>query len=86
MTNDSLRVQPWKAFQAAGMLWLINRTLHLFGWAVFVQVDADGTVSAYPARTTYRGFAPESEARGFKSVTDYMAANAADLQREVDEE
>lgn len=78
--------KTWQEFQDTGLIWWINRILHTFGWVIVYVVEVDGTISdVYPARASYRGFAPETETRGFKKVSAYMQANAAELEKEVNE-
>ena len=49
------------------MLWWVNRTLHLFGFALVVVLDSDDEiVEVHPARTRFRGFSEDVEEEGFK--------------------
>ena len=49
--------KTWKEFQECKLLWWVNRSLHIFGWAIVVEEQEDGTISnCYPARVVYRGF------------------------------
>lgn len=68
------RRHSWKEFQDSGLLWLINRTLHLHGWAIVISEDTDTGefVDAYPVRCNWRGFPAENDARGFARVSDWM--------------
>jgi len=70
------RMHSWAEFRAAGMLWVANRMLHLFGWAIVVAEDDDGTVSAFPVRTEWRGFPDASEFAGFTRVGHWMRESA----------
>lgn len=80
-------VEPrtWKEFQEIGLLWWINRSLHLFGWAIVIE-EVNGSINVYPARVQYRGFAPESEDRGFKRVTKYLSESSDELLIETEED
>ena len=88
-TNEGmLRSTDWNAFREAGMLWFVNRLLHVFGWTITVSVD-DKTgvvIGVYPERVKYRGFARDREELGYRRVTEFMAANAADLLTEFDDD
>ena len=56
--------KDWEEFRSSGLLWFINRTLHLFGWAIVFDYD-DKTKElkeVYPARCKFRGFS--SNGRG----------------------
>lgn len=73
--------EAWKTLQEVGLLWWINRSLHLFGWAIVLDADLDekGEVvrvtSAYPMRVKERGFSPEREWRGFARLEAYLREN-----------
>lgn len=56
----------WKDFEKAGLLWFVNRILHVFGWViVFVEDDKTGKIQdIYPARTTMLGFTEEVDEAG----------------------
>lgn len=68
-----------KEFKESGLLWFINRQLHLFGIALVVDIDKD---EIYPIRCEYRGFSEESEERGYKAVTDYLLKNIEDIEKD----
>ena len=77
--------RTWQEFRDAGLLWWINRILHVFGWAIVVEVeDTDGSITAcYPARVKYRGFDLESEDEGFVKVSQFLADTAPTLLEEA---
>ena len=52
--------KSWDEFRDNGLLWFINTILHMFGWAIVVEVDNGEVINAYPARVTFRGFSEES--------------------------
>ncbi len=80
--------RTWDEFREAGLLWWVNRILHLFGWAIVVELNDDGqnVKRVYPARCKFRGFAEENETRGFRKLTAYLHKNSEDLLDELDEE
>ncbi len=85
MGEQMISRETWGQFQAAGLLWWVNRALHLFGWAIVVEVNDEGLVTeAYPARCKFRGFDEASEADGFRKLTAHLASNVSDLQKEVE--
>ncbi len=89
MSDDKEMVtrSTWDEFRNSKMLWFANRLLHVFGWAIVVDVDADGAVTgAYPARVRFRGFGNESEEKGFIGITEYMVENAEQLLQEAKDE
>lgn len=78
--------KSWDEFRESGLLWWVNRSLHLLGWAIVVEVDDDGKVTgSYPARVRFRGFGLESEEEGFIKVTEHLKNNAAELLEESKE-
>jgi hypothetical protein len=64
--------RTWEEFRKLGLLWFINRILHVFGWVIVVD-PSDG--SAYPARCEYRGFSLEDEALGYKRMQENFTQN-----------
>jgi len=76
--------RSWEEFQANGMLWWINRILHLFGWAIVFEMDDDNNIKeVYPARCKFRGFDPTSETKGFNKLTNYLTANIQELAKDL---
>lgn len=78
--------QKWEDFRSRdGLLWWVNRSLHLFGYALVVRYDEEGRLFAVaPERASYRGFSLESEDRGFMRVTQMMQREAALLVADVE--
>jgi hypothetical protein len=86
MNDQMVDKKTWKEFREIGLLWWANRILHLFGWAIVVVQEDDGTISdAYPARVKFRGFGEESETRGFKRLSGYLKDHATILEEEAQE-
>ena len=82
-----LTKKTWEEFRSTGLLWWINQTLHLFGWAIVVNYDNDDNITdAYPARTNFRGFPDDVVDEGFKQLTQYLVDNLPTLLEEVLEE
>lgn len=76
----------WEDFQSAGLIWWVNRALHLFGWALAYESDAEGRViRVFPARCRYRGFPEDVEAKGFQQLTEHLQTNMPALIRDVKE-
>lgn len=85
--------KSWEEFRASGLLWWINQTLHLFGWAIVVEVelDQDGKptdeiAKVYPARVKFRGFDAQSTEQGYITLTHYLKKQIEELTTEVDED
>ena len=45
MTNE----KSWKEFRESGLLWFINTTLHVFGWALVAEFEEGEITRVYPA-------------------------------------
>lgn len=66
----------------------MNRTLHLFGWAICIEINevsegVEEITRAYPARTLFRGFDADTEDKNFKRLTGYLKQNIVALEEEV---
>ena len=82
--KEPVTKKSWTEFREIGLLWFINTILHMFGWAIVVEVDNGEVINAYPARVTFRGFSEESTASGYQKVSKWMAENAAELLDEAE--
>tara|TARA_R110000772_G_C13310322_1_gene440419 strand:- start:24817 stop:25068 length:252 start_codon:yes stop_codon:yes gene_type:complete len=79
--------KTWEEFRSSKMLWVTNRVLHMFGWAIVTEIDMDSgkVFNCYPARVKFRGFTERSETEGFIGLSEYMAENAETLLKEAKE-
>lgn len=76
--------KTWQEFRETGLLWWINTTLHMFGWAIVVEVEDNGEITdAYPARVKFRGFNEDNNTLGYQKVTQYIKDNVDDLLKET---
>ena len=75
--------KSWKEFRESGIMWFINQTLHLFGWAIVVEIEDGEITRAYPARVGFRGFSEEINTDGYKKVSKYLKENAETLEEEA---
>jgi len=79
--------KTWTEFRNSGLLWFINQTLHLFGWAIAMDVTEEGHVKrVYPARVKFRGFSQERNTMGYAQVSNYLRDNVEQLAKEAEEE
>lgn len=86
MSNDMVKEKSWKEFRESGLFWFVNSILHMFGWALVLDVTEDGEIDrVYPARVKFRGFDSKLNDKGYKMVTDYLDENIEELKKEVDE-
>lgn len=79
--------RSWETFRDYGLLWWVNRVLHLLGWAIVCSIDKESgkILEVYPARVRFRGFDGKSETEGFRKVTKFLKGNAEDLLEEAEE-
>lgn len=77
--------KTWREFRESGFLWWINMILHIFGWAIVVDIDDNGEITdAYPARVKFRGFGEKNNTEGYIKVSQYMKENVSDLLEEAE--
>lgn len=77
--------KTWKEFKDTGLLWLINSLLHLFGWAICLEVNEGVVTDVFPARVKFRGFSESDNTEGYKKISQYMRDNAEALSQEAKE-
>lgn len=75
--------ESWDTFRDAGLLWWVNRTLHLFGWAIVFTFKDGEIIDVYPARVKFRGFALDIESDNFKNLSKYLKDNIAEIEQEA---
>lgn len=82
--SDSMS-ECWEDFQNAGMLWLVNHILHIFGWAICVERDPETNefITVFPLRVKFRGFASDIETEGYAKVTNYLKEEIDSLVEET---
>jgi hypothetical protein len=79
-----MTMRGWQEFREAGLLWWVNRSLHLFGWAIVVEEGANGAITgAYPTRVWFRGFGKDREELGFQQLTRHLSETVPELLSEV---
>lgn len=90
MAHKNIEEREWKDLQDAGLLWWINRSLHLFGWEIVFEVETDGRIRAFPGRirafpaqTRWRGFSEADEEAGFKKLTEHLKSEIDPLVEDV---
>lgn len=71
-----------KEFRESGLLWFINTTLHVFGWAIAWNSETD---EIYPTRTSFRGFDYAHNDNGYRNVTKYLKENIDKLLNDVED-
>lgn len=90
MSKKMVFKKTWGQFRNTGLLFFINQTLHVFGWAIVVSYksydrksDTGVIEEVYPARVKFRGFSKEAIDRGYKKVTKYMKDNIKRLYKDT---
>ena len=84
--NEEPIKKSWEEFRLSGMLWFINRIIHIFGWAIVISYDEnENVVGAYPARVSYRGFDEKTEDQNFFRITKHINDIAPDLLGDVND-
>ncbi len=75
--------KTWDEFRSSGLLWFVNRIIHLFGWAIVVELgEDDKVIRAYPSRCKFRGFDLGSEEEGFINLSQYLEDNIKEINKE----
>ena len=81
-----IKKKTWEEFRKTGLLWFVNVIIHVFGWAIVVEVEDGKIIDSYPARVKFRGFDEASNTIGYKNVLEYMKENASELLEEAKED
>lgn len=81
--ENMIEKKTWKEFRDSGLLWFVNTILHLFGWAITVEIEKGKIINVYPVRTKFRGFDMKTNDKGYIKVTEYLKENIDDLIKEV---
>ena len=78
--------KSWKEFRDSGLLWWVNKSLHLFGWSIVFELDGIGKINrVFPARVKFRGFGEDINTEGYIKLSDYLKENAEQLSKESKE-
>lgn len=86
--SDFIKEVTWKEFQDSGLLWFVNRMIHLFGWSIVFEYEDETSVEPsriYPAKNSCRGFDYNSENKGFVKLTQHMKDNVDTWLEDVKE-
>ena len=79
------RQEAWSKFRKAGLLLFINQFLHIFGWAIKVEIENGVVINAYPDRVKFRGFDEKSVSEAYIGISEYMKENSENLLDEASE-
>ena len=83
---NRIEQDKWQEFRSAGLLWFVNQILHIFGWAITVEVDDKKGIldKAYPTRCKFRGFSWEIQVENFEKLARFMKENSKELYDEAE--
>lgn len=73
-----------KEFQDTGMVWYLNQQLHLFGLALVVKTNKDGTQQLTPCECKFRGFDENTIENGYKNLTKYIEQNMERIKQDIE--
>lgn len=72
-------------FREAGLLLLTNQFLHIFGWALTVNIDEDGKIARfYPAHCKFRGFDSKNASEAYEKVTRHLSERMPELLKDIE--
>lgn len=75
--------KTWKEFRDAGLLWFVNMILHIFGWAICMDVENGNVIRTFPARVKFREFDSKSNSEGYIKVSEYVSKHSEELLEEA---
>lgn len=61
----------WTELRDTGLFRFVNMFLHIFGWAIQITLEDDGSVSVYPVRCKYDGFS-EGDEKMMRKISKFM--------------
>lgn len=70
--TEVLHGKSWKEFRETGLLTFVNSFLHIFGWAICLDIDDGNIIDVFPARTAYKGFSEDVMDNAYKNISNYM--------------
>lgn len=63
-------IKSWDEFRETGLFLFMNMFLHIFGWAIVLELDiaTKQITKAYPARVTCKGFTDVSIQNAYEKL------------------
>lgn len=77
--------RTWEEFRETRLLQFANTLLHVFGWAIVLNMKDGVVTDVYPARVKFRGFDEKNNAEMYVKLSEYMAKNGEILLNEANE-
>lgn len=83
--EKNLEKRSWEEFRAAGMIFAVNTVLHMLGWALVVEQNAETKeiISVAPYRTKFRGFDDAAQDEEHQKIAKYLSENAPNFPEEI---
>lgn len=89
--EKTVEKSTWDEFRKTGLFMLVNTILHVFGWALCVEVEYDkekqietGPVtSVFPARVKFRGFSEDDQTEMHERIANYLSETAPNFPEEI---
>lgn len=78
-----LKRKDWNEFRNTGLFLLLNQFLHIFGWAIVLNIENGVVIECYPARVKFRGFDEKSSTEAYERISKYMSENGKQLHDEI---
>jgi len=75
--------RTWEEFRETRFLQFANTLLHVFGWAIVLNMKDGVVIDVYPARVKFRGFDEKSNTEMYIRLSEYMAKNGEILLNEA---
>lgn len=86
MNNEMVTEKSWEEFRNTGLLMFINQILHVFGWAICVDIENENVIKVFPARVKFRGFTEEVVTRNYIKISEWINNNSNELLKEAKDE
>lgn len=83
--KELIERKDWNEFRNTGLFLLLNQFLHIFGWALVVNIENNVVTECYPARVKFRGFDEKSSSEAYVKISKYMSEKGKELENEVSE-
>jgi len=83
MIKNNIEKKTWQEFRATGIMLIVNTILHAFGWVIVMDIKDGEIITAYPARTTFRGFSEKDQSDSYEKIADYLSKTSSDFPEEI---
>ena len=70
-----VKPKSWTEFRNTGLFTFVNGFLHIFGWAIILDIHEDHVVNLYPAQVDYSGFPEDAMDKAYKNIKNYIQSS-----------